>query len=32
MPAIQGPITLQVKAFVQQYTNRMLDDKLTLAP
>lgn len=32
LPAVQGPMELQVKAFVQQYTNRMLDDKLTLTP
>jgi hypothetical protein len=30
IPAIQGPIVLQVKAFVQQYTNRMLDKKRTV--
>jgi len=32
LPAIQGAMELQVKAFVQQYTNRMLDDRLTVTP
>jgi len=32
LPAIQGPMELQVKAFAQQYVNRMLEDKLTLTP
>jgi phosphoglycerol transferase MdoB-like AlkP superfamily enzyme len=32
LPAIQGPMELQVKAFAQQYINRMLDDKLTVTP
>jgi len=32
LPAIQGPMELQVKAFAQQYVNRMLEDKLTVTP
>lgn len=32
IPAIQSQMELQLKAFVQQYINRMLDDKLTLTP
>ncbi|TDE13897.1 LTA synthase family protein [Dyadobacter psychrotolerans] len=32
LPAIQGPMELQVKAFAQQYVNRMLDDRLTVKP
>ena len=32
LPAIQSPMETQVKAFVQQYVNRMLDDRLTITP
>lgn len=32
LPAVQGPMELQVKAFAQQYVNRMLDDRLSVAP
>ena len=32
LPAIQGPMELQVKAFAQQYVNRMLEDKLIVTP
>lgn len=30
LPAIQGPMETEVKAFAQQYVNRMLDDQLRL--
>jgi phosphoglycerol transferase MdoB-like AlkP superfamily enzyme len=32
IPEVQGPMELQVKAFIQQYSNRMLDDRLTVTP
>jgi phosphoglycerol transferase MdoB-like AlkP superfamily enzyme len=32
LPAIQRPMELQVKAFAQQYINRMLDDRMTVKP
>jgi len=32
LPAIQGTMELQVKAFAQQYVNRMLEDKLIVTP
>jgi phosphoglycerol transferase MdoB-like AlkP superfamily enzyme len=32
IPDVQGPMELQVKAFIQQYSNRMLDDRLTVTP
>lgn len=32
VPEVQGPMELQVKAFIQQYSNRMLDDRLTVTP
>ncbi|MEO6282227.1 MAG: LTA synthase family protein, partial [Dyadobacter sp.] len=30
IPKVQEPMELQVKAFIQQYSNRMLDDRLTV--
>lgn len=32
VPDVQKPMELQVKAFIQQYSNRMLDDRLTVTP
>lgn len=32
IPDVQNPMELQVKAFIQQYSNRMLDDRLTVTP
>ena len=31
LPAIQNSMEKQVKAFIQQYNNRMLDDKLNIS-